>query len=231
MRENIVQNYTRLLSEVRKVCRAEKIDEPKIVAVSKHHSADRVEQLIGGGCAVFGENKVQEARAKFEHLKEKYPDIELHFIGKLQRNKVKDAVRIFDYIHTIDSLKLAEKVFNEMCVQKKWPRCFLQINTGSEPQKTGLHPEDVVDFVSSVNNRLDIPIVGLMCIPPRNEEASVHFRFLQTLSQELSLPALSMGMSSDYLDAIRCGATHLRIGTTIFGKREVHTDRLASQSC
>jgi pyridoxal phosphate enzyme (YggS family) len=207
--------------EIRLAC--EGADRPvgsvELVAVSKTMPAAAVEDAIEAGQRVFGENRVQEALGKWPALKELHPNIELHLIGPLQTNKARDAVALFDVIQTVDRPKLARVLAEEMKRADKRPRCFVQVNTGEEPQKAGVAPEDVAAFVSVCRETFNLVVVGLMCIPPFDEEPAMHFALLAKLAAELELPELSMGMSGDFETAIAFGATYVRIGTAIFGER------------
>ena len=190
-----------------------------LVAVSKFQSAEKIEALLEQGHRVFGENRVQEAEEKFPVLRTKYPDIELHFIGHLQTNKAKDAVRIFDVIETVDRPELAEALKREMDKQKRGLPCFIQVNTGNEEQKGGVSSKDLVALYSFCKE-LKLNITGLMCIPPAEDIPDLHFALLHKLAGELGLNHLSMGMSADFDTAIRYGATHVRIGSALFGDRK-----------
>ena len=191
----------------------------ELVAVSKTMPAAAAEDAIEAGQRVFGENRVQEALAKWPALKELHPGLELHLIGPLQTNKVKDAVALFDVIQTVDRPKLARVLAEEMERTERRPRCFVQVNTGEEPQKAGVVPEDVAAFVTLCRETFNLPIVGLMCIPPLEEEPAMHFALLDKLADELGLAERSMGMSGDFETAIAFGATYVRLGTAIFGAR------------
>lgn len=190
-----------------------------LVAVSKTHPVEAVEEALAVGQRVFGENRVQEAKSKFPDLKARFPDLELHLIGPLQTNKVKDAVALFDVIQTLDRPKLAEALADEMAKSGRRPRCLIEVNTGEEPQKAGIAPADVESFLADCRNRLGLPVTGLMCIPPVDEEPAMHFALLSDMARRLGLAEISMGMSGDYETAIRFGATHVRVGTAIFGSR------------
>ncbi len=191
----------------------------KLITVSKTFSADEIRPVIAAGERVFGENRVQEAQGKWPALREHYPDLELHLIGPLQSNKAADAVALFDAIHTIDREKIAKAVADEMTKQRKRVELFVQVNTGEEPQKAGVMPADAAHFIAMCRNDLNLEISGLMCIPPIDEEPAVHFAFLSKLAREQNVHGLSMGMSGDYETAIAFGATHVRIGSAIFGAR------------
>jgi pyridoxal phosphate enzyme (YggS family) len=190
-----------------------------LIAVGKVQPVEKLEAALAAGQRVFGENRVQEAKAKFPELRERYPDIELHLIGPLQTNKVKDAVALFDVIETVDRPKLVQALAEEMRKQNRALRCFVEVNTGAEPQKAGILPQDVAAFVESCRADYGLPISGLMCIPPANEEPALHFALLADLAKRLDLPVISMGMSGDFETAVRFGATHVRVGTAIFGAR------------
>ena len=196
-----------------------KVDKkPKIIAVSKTFSLDKIMPLIEYGHLDFGENKVQEALNKWSSLKSNNKNIKLHLIGGLQSNKVKFAVKLFDYIHSVDNEKLAKKIFDEQEKQKKQVKIFIQVNIGDEKQKSGVS-KDLLPNLYSFCKNLNLNIVGLMCIPPLDMPANVYFKEMNALNKDLGLVELSMGMSSDYLDAVKNSATYLRIGSNIFGKR------------
>jgi len=190
-----------------------------LVAVGKSHPREATEAAIRAGQRVFGENRVQEAHGKFPPLRVVFPDLVLHLIGPLQSNKVRDAVALFDAIETIDRPKLARALAAEMARTGRRPDCFIQINTGEEPQKAGIPPREADAFIALARDELGLPIIGLMCIPPLDEEPAMHFALLAKIAARNGLSALSMGMSGDYETAIRFGATHVRVGTAIFGAR------------
>lgn len=190
-----------------------------LVAVSKTHPVEAVSEAIAAGQRVFGENRVQEAKAKFTALRDTHPDLELHLLGPLQTNKVREAVALFDVIQTVDRPKLAEALAEEMARTGRRPRCLIEVNTGEEPQKAGIHPADLDEFLKECRDRLGLPIAGLMCIPPVDEEPAMHFALLAEMARRAGLDTVSMGMSGDYESAIRFGATHVRVGTAIFGQR------------
>jgi PLP dependent protein len=191
----------------------------KLIAVSKTMPAVVIEEAIEAGQRLFGENRVQEAHGKWLALKALHPDLELHLIGPLQTNKVKEAVALFDVIETLDRPKLARALAEEMDRQGKRPRLLVQVNTGEEPQKAGVKPDETADFVVLCRDTFNLEIDGLMCIPPFDEEPSLHFALLAKLARELGLDELSMGMSGDFAKAIAFGATYVRVGTAIFGER------------
>jgi pyridoxal phosphate enzyme (YggS family) len=190
-----------------------------LVAVSKTFSADEIRPVIDAGQRVFGENRVQEAISKWPALKAEFPDLELHLIGPLQSNKAKEAVALFDVIETVDREKIAAELAKEMKKQNKAPKLFVQVNTGSEPQKAGLEPRDAVAFVARCRDVHGLAIEGLMCIPPLDENPGPHFALLEKLAREAKVDKLSMGMSADYELAVRFGATSVRVGSAIFGSR------------
>lgn len=209
-------------SRINAVCKKTGRDPASVtlVAVSKFQPIEKIRLLLDQGQRVFGENRVQEAAEKFPALREEYKDIELHCIGHLQTNKVKEAVRIFDVIETVDSLRLAEVINREMDKQKRSLSCFIQVNTGGEEQKGGVSPKELGALFRFCQEQTSLNIEGLMCIPPVNEIPDLHFALLHKLAKEFSMKKLSMGMSADFDAAIRYGATHVRIGTAIFGIRD-----------
>jgi pyridoxal phosphate enzyme (YggS family) len=190
-----------------------------LVAVSKTHGADRVRELLEVGQRVFGENRVQEAEEKFPALRAAYPDLVLHLIGPLQTNKAREAVALFDAIESVDRERLAATLAKEMTRSGRRPDCYVQVNTGEEPQKAGVLPAELDAFVASCRDSHELPIVGLMCIPPVDEEPALHFALLAKMAARNGLAKISMGMSADYETAIRLGATHVRVGTALFGHR------------
>jgi len=191
---------------------------PKIIAVSKTHPIDSILPLINHGHLDFGENKVQEAIDKWSDIKNKKNSIKLHLIGRLQTNKVKFALKIFDYIHSLDSEKLANKISDEQIKQGKKPKIFIQVNIGNEEQKSGINKERLDDFYKFCQN-LNLDIIGTMCIPPNDENTEKYFFEMSKIKQELNFKELSMGMSGDYLKAIKNRATYVRVGSKIFGSR------------
>lgn len=192
--------------------------ETKLVAVSKGH-AERVLPALQAGHRLFGENRVQEAKAKWPELRAHFPDVTLHLVGPLQTNKVREAVALFDAIHSLDRLKLANILKEEIAREGRELDLFVQVNTGEERQKAGVAPGDAVNFVRDCRDAMGLNVVGLMCLPPLNEAPAPHFALLKKLAGECGLSQLSMGMSEDFETAIRFGATHVRIGTAIFGPR------------
>jgi len=196
-----------------------KAAEIHLIAVSKTYGVEAIRPLLKAGHKVFGENRVQEAAGKWPELRTEFDDIELHLIGPLQSNKARQAVELFDTIHTIDRPKIAQAIAAEMRKQNKLMELFVQVNTGEEEQKAGIKPADTVAFVKQCTESFELPISGLMCIPPVDEEPAVHFALLGELAGDCGLDKLSMGMSSDYELATRFGATHVRVGSAIFGAR------------
>jgi PLP dependent protein len=214
-----IQRYKDIINLVKTKLEDYKINKnPKIIAVSKTFKLEKILPLIDYGHLDYGENKVQEAIDKWTEIKLKKPDIKLHLIGKLQTNKVKFALKIFDYIHSLDSEKLAKKIANEEQKQNKKVSIFIQVNIGNEEQKSGIDKNQINDFYYYCK-KLNLNILGLMCIPPANDNPDKYFKELNLLNQNLNLQDLSMGMSSDYLTAVQNFSTYLRIGASIFGKR------------
>jgi len=195
-------------------------DAITLVVVSKTFDADEIRPVLEAGHRIFGENRVQEAQGKWPKLKTGFNDIELHLIGPLQSNKAADAVALFDVIHTVDREKIASALAGEMKKQNRKPVLFIQVNTGSEPQKAGIEPTQTEVFYHICRDKYGLEISGLMCIPPVGENPGPHFALLRKLGKKTGLTALSMGMSSDYDIAIEMGATHVRVGNAIFGSRE-----------
>jgi pyridoxal phosphate enzyme (YggS family) len=191
-----------------------------LVAVSKTHDAAEIRPVLLVGHRQFGENRVQEAAGKWPGLREEFPDIRLHLIGPLQTNKVRQALELFDVIETVDRPKLAREIAKEGQKTGRMPDCFIQVNTGAEPQKAGVLPEETDAFIETCRKNLKLPVKGLMCIPPIEEEPSLHFALLREIAQRNGLTELSMGMSGDYQVAIAFGATLVRVGTAIFGARQ-----------
>ena len=208
-------------AEIARACRDAGRDPASVtlVAVSKTFEADAIVPVIASGQRVFGENRVQEAKAKWPALIEKHPDIALHLIGPLQSNKAKEAVALFGAIHSVDRASLCEALAKEIEKQGRSPTLFVQVNTGAEPQKAGVLPEDADAFVKSCRDTYGLTISGLMCIPPADEAPGPHFALLATIARRNGLKLLSMGMSADFASAIAMGATHVRVGSAIFGGR------------
>jgi pyridoxal phosphate enzyme (YggS family) len=194
-------------------------DAVTLVAVSKTFEAAAIEPVIDAGQRVFGENRVQESKAKWPALIARHPGIALHLIGPLQSNKAPDAVKLFDCIQSLDREKLARVLADEIQRQGRSPQLFIEINTGEEDQKAGIAPRDADRFVASCRSTYGLSIAGLMCIPPADEEPALHFALLETIARRNGLEGLSMGMSADFETAIRFGATHVRVGSAIFGER------------
>ncbi|HEY1363197.1 MAG TPA: YggS family pyridoxal phosphate-dependent enzyme [Xanthobacteraceae bacterium] len=190
-----------------------------LVAISKTFAADAIEPVIAAGQRVFGENRVQEAKAKWPALKERHPGIELHLVGPLQSNKTREAVALFDAIHSIDRPSLCEALAKEIARQGRAPILFVEINTGAEPQKSGVLPQAADAFLRDCRERYGLAIAGLMCIPPAEEAPAPHFALTAKIARRNGLALLSMGMSADFALAIELGATHVRVGTAIFGQR------------
>lgn len=190
-----------------------------LIAVSKTHGPERIRPALDAGHRQFGENKVQEAAGKWPDLRADYPDLTLHLIGPLQTNKVKDAVALFDVVHSVDREKLARKLAAEMDKQGRALPVFVQVNTGEEPQKAGIPPAETDAFIALCRQELNLNVSGLMCIPPVEEEPALHFALLAKIAERNGLAGLSMGMTGDFETAITFGATHIRVGTAIFGAR------------
>jgi PLP dependent protein len=190
-----------------------------LVAIGKTHSAEAVRRALAAGHRTFGENRVQEAEAKWPTLRRDFPDLVLHLIGPLQRNKVRRAARLFDVIETVDRAELARAIADAAREVGRCPQVFIQVNTGEEPQKAGVLPEETDALVRACREELALPVHGLMCIPPIDEEPSLHFALLREIARRNGLSELSMGMSGDFEVAVRFGATYVRIGTAIFGVR------------
>jgi PLP dependent protein len=191
-----------------------------LVVASKTQGAAELEPLLSAGHRVFGENRVQEAVAKWPKLKQMFPDVELRLIGPLQSNKAREAVAFFDVIETIDRPRLAKAIADEIAKQGRSPRLFIEVNTGDEPQKAGVTPRDADAFIRQCREEFGLNISGLMCVPPMGEQASPHFALLATIAKRNGLSDLSMGMTADYPLAIQLGASHVRVGSAIFGARK-----------
>ena len=195
------------------------IDNLNIIAVSKTFSMKEIEPLLKHGHMHFGENKVQEAINKWTNVKKNFENVKLHMIGKLQTNKTKYIIPLFDFLHSLDNIKLAEKISKEEKKFKKKIKIFIQVNIGNEEQKNGIQIKELENFYKTCVNKLDLNIIGLMCLPPEKQDAKPYFEKMKELNKHLGLNELSMGMSSDYLDAVEYGASFLRVGSKIFGKR------------
>lgn len=197
------------------------LDRPiTLVAVSKRQPDDRIDAALAAGQSVFGENRVQEAQGRWMPRRDRHADLTLHLIGPLQTNKAADAVALFDVIEVVDRPKLAKALANEMIRQNRQLECYIQVNTGKEAQKSGIAPEDADDFIAYCRDEARLNITGLMCIPPVDEEAAMHFALLQTIAKRNDLSILSMGMSDDFEEAIAFGATAVRLGSAVFGARD-----------
>lgn len=208
-------------SEIATACREAKREPASValIAVTKTFAADVIEQAIAAGQTLFGENRVQESKAKWPALKDKHPNIALHLIGPLQSNKAKEAVALFDAIHSVDRPSICEALAKEIQRQGRQPLLFVQINTGAEPQKAGILPERADEFLKACRDNYGLVIEGLMCIPPMEDAPAPHFALTAKIAERNGLTLLSMGMSADYRTAIEFGATHVRIGSAIFGER------------
>ena len=211
---NILNNLISIQKEIQQIN-----SNTKIIAVSKTFSLEKIKPIIDSNHIHFGENKVQEALEKWSKIKENNRNIKLHLIGKLQTNKVKYCLPLFDYIHSLDSIKLADKIANEQAKKNFKPKIFLQINIGDEQQKSGINFKDTKTLYTKIKNDFDLNIVGLMCIPPNVSNTKPFFEKMNQISKILNLNELSMGMSNDYLDAAKNSATFVRIGSKIFGER------------
>ena len=220
MPQDTAESYERVSRAIGEAAKAagRETGEVALVAVSKTVPPEAIAPVLAAGHRLFGENRVQEAAAKWPDLRAAYPDLRLHLIGPLQTNKVKDAVRLFDAVETVDRPKLARALAEEMARQDRRLEIFVQVNTGREAQKAGILPEAAADLIGQCRI-LGLAVTGLMCIPPVGEAPEPHFRMLADLAAAQGLAKLSMGMSADFAAAIRCGATHVRIGTAIFGAR------------
>ena len=218
--DHTISNLLRIKEEINNnFSEINKNIKPKIIAVSKTFTKDKIIPLIDYGHIDFGENKVQEAITKWIEIKEKYKNLKLHMIGKLQTNKVKHAVKIFDYIHSVDNLKLAQKISQEQIKLQKNIKLFIQINLGDEIQKSGVNVDNFEIFYKNCVQELKLNVIGIMCIPPNDKNTDKYFSKMNELKKKFNLNELSMGMSNDYLIAIKYGSTFLRIGSKIFGPR------------
>lgn len=215
------RNLFLINDKIKKACKlyGQQRSRVNLIAVSKTVAAEKIIEAINLGCKIFGENYIKEAQEKWPEIKKKFPEIKLHFVGHLQSNKVADSLELFDCIETLDSQKLALIFKKEIAKSKKNPEFFVQVNIGEEEQKGGISPLEVKDFIKFCRSECGLNITGLMCIPPSEEQASPYFALLAKLAKENGLEKLSMGMSADFEEAIAIGATHIRLGTAIFGKR------------
>ncbi|WP_417677915.1 YggS family pyridoxal phosphate-dependent enzyme [Roseibium sp.] len=222
MTETSGDRLQKVLSDIRKAEEefGRKPGQATLIAVSKTFDADDIRPVLDAGQRVFGENRVQEAMGKWPSLREDYEGIELHLIGPLQSNKAKEAVQTFDVIHTIDREKIAKALKAEMDKQDRHLPCFIQVNTGEEPQKAGIAPKDSDAFIAFCRDEVGLNVIGLMCIPPVEDAPGPHFALLRKIAERNGLTKLSMGMSSDYEIAVSFGATHVRVGSAIFGHRD-----------
>ena len=220
--DHIVTNLIEIQKEIQlKISESNNaIEMPEIIAVSKTFSISEILPVINHGQIHFGENKIQEALDKWESIKNDFNHIKLHMLGKLQTNKVKYLIPLFDYLHSLDNMKLAEKISLEQKKKNKKLKIFIQVNIGSEQQKNGIEIDQVENFYKKCTNELGLDIIGLMCLPPNNEKSSLYFSMMNILSKKLNLKELSMGMSNDYIEAVENNSSFLRIGSKIFGPRD-----------
>jgi PLP dependent protein len=216
----VQENISEIKTKISKSCThsGRKVDNVTLVAVSKFQDDGKIDEALNAGLRVFGENRVQEAESHWTERRATYPDLQLHLIGPLQSNKAKDAVSLFDVIETIDRDSIAEAIAKECNKQNKNPICLIQVNTGNEEQKAGVSLNDLPTLIQKCHD-LKLNLQGLMCIPPVNEPATFHFALLKKLAARHNLPLLSMGMSADFEKAIKVGATHIRVGSALFGER------------
>ena len=219
----VAANFSHVLDSIAQAAKAAGRDaaDVTLIAVSKTRPAEFIEPVLEAGHLDFGENRVQEAQEKWPPLQARFPAARLHLIGPLQTNKARDAVALADAIHSLDREKLARAVSQEMTRQERRPECFIQVNTGEEAQKSGVLPNDADAFIEACREKYALPLVGLMCLPPFEEEPAPHFALLKKIAERHGLTKLSMGMTADYETAIAFGATHIRVGSAIFGARAV----------
>jgi pyridoxal phosphate enzyme (YggS family) len=217
----VESSLAKVRGEIGRACKEARRDPASVtlVAIAKTFGADAIEPVIAQGQRVFGENRVQEAKAKWPQLRERHGGIELHLVGPLQSNKAKEAVTMFEAIHSLDRPSLAEALAKEIAKQGRKPVLFVEVNTGAEAQKAGVLPEEADGFVAACRNRYGLEIAGLMCLPPADEPPAPHFALTAKIARRNGLSLLSMGMSADFPIAIQFGATHVRVGTAIFGER------------
>ena len=213
--QNVIKNFNLIKQEI-----TDK-KNVKLVAVTKTFPINHILPVINEGHTDFGENKVQEALEKWSSIKQDFPKINLHLLGKLQTNKVKFVLPLFDYIHSLDSLKLASKISEEQIKKNFKPKIFIQVNIGNEIQKNGIHSKDLEEFIEKCKQSYDLNIIGLMCIPPNDDKTKTYFIEMNKLNQKFGFNELSMGMSSDYNQAIENGASYIRVGSKIFGERSI----------
>jgi pyridoxal phosphate enzyme (YggS family) len=221
-RTGVSERLAAVRSEIAAACQEARRDPATVtlVAISKTFGVEAIEPVIAAGQRVFGENRVQEAKMKWPALKERQPDITLHLVGPLQSNKAKEAIALFDAIHAVDRPSLCEALAKEIAKQGRQPALFVEVNTGAEPQKAGVLPEATDAFLKACRETYGLTIAGLMCIPPADEPPAPHFALTAKIAKRNGLPLLSMGMSADFPTAVALGATHVRVGTAIFGHRE-----------
>jgi hypothetical protein len=219
---NAIERLSVVQAEIEKACReaGRAPDSVTLVAISKTFGVEAIRPVLAVGQRVFGENRVQEAKAKWPELRVEFPEAELHLIGPLQSNKAKEAVALFDAIHTVDRPKIAQALAEEIAKQGRAPKLFVEINTGAEPQKAGALPESADAFIGECREKYGLVIKGLMCIPPLDEAPAPHFALTAKIAKRNGLALLSMGMSADFASAIAFGATHVRVGSAIFGERQ-----------
>ena len=220
MMVDIVANLADVKDRVARARLSDDAAMPALVAVSKRQPDDRIDAALAAGHRMFGENRVQEAQQRWQHRRDKHPDLALHLIGPLQTNKAAEAVALFDVIEVVDRPKLARMLGQEMDRQGRHLPCYVQVNTGEEEQKSGVLPDEADAFIVQCRDEFGLNIIGLMCIPPQDEEPAMHFALLRTIAARNSLPKLSMGMSGDFEEAVAFGATSVRVGSAIFGARD-----------
>ena len=218
---DIAANLAATWQKIDASCMPGSRDRPVLVAVSKRQPDDRIDAALAAGHRVYGENRVQEAQQRWSDRRDTVPDLTLHLIGPLQTNKVADAVALFDVIEIVDRPKLARALAREMATQDRHLPCYIQVNTGEEAQKSGIMPMEADDFITFCRDECGLMIEGLMCIPPQDEEPAMHFALLRMIAERNGLPGLSMGMSGDFEEAVGFGATSVRVGSAIFGARDV----------
>lgn|SRR3989338_2213656 len=216
--ERLMQINSKIFNSAKKIKKSH--NDIKLVAVSKNQPISKIQEAIHAGQTIFGENRIQEATKKFIRLKQQHAKLKLHLIGALQNNKIKEAIALFDVIETVDRPKLAEKLAYELAKTHRQIKLMIQVNTGNEPQKSGVSPPEADQFIKYCRKDLKLPIIGLMCIPPVHENPRPHFMLLADLAKQNQLTELSMGMSADFETAIQYGATYVRVGTAIFGERD-----------
>ena len=219
--EDLIRNLTTVQTAISQAAidAGRNPEDISLIGVSKQQPEDRIDAALAAGLRVYGENRVQEAESRWLARRSKFTDLELHLVGPLQTNKVRSAVRLFDVIQTVDRERLAHALGRVMAEEGRHLPCFVQVNTGEEEQKAGISPGDTNAFVTACVDKYALNIVGLMCIPPAQDVAAPHFAFLKQMADQLDLPYVSMGMSADYPAAVELGATHIRVGSAIFGER------------